>query len=307
MNAGELPGERDIYVFERARPRLRGLAYRMLGTIADADDVVQDAWLRWQATGATTARNPEAWLTTVTTRLALDRLRSNQRRRADYIGPWLPEPLVSDLDLADVGVAGVDPEAAAELADSLTLGFLTLLDELTPVERAVFVLADVFAVPYVEIAAAVGKSEAACRQIASRGRHRLRAATPRSSAAGADRQVIDALMASLAAGDIGGVLSRLAPDVVCVSDGGGQRRAALRPVLGAERVGRFLVNLGQRFAGQFSVRPATVNGDPGVVISLDGVVDVVVAFEVHAEQVAAIRIVRNPDKLGRVGHSVEIE
>ena len=149
-------------VFERERPRLVGLAYRMLGTVADAEDVVQDAWFRWQAPCPGEVDRPEAWLTTVTTRIALDHLRSARRRREAYVGPWLPEPLVADAGPAEV----------AELAESLRLGFLTVLDQLKPVERAVFLLADVFAVPFAEIADTVGKSEAACRQIASRARRR---------------------------------------------------------------------------------------------------------------------------------------
>ena len=174
-------GNTDI--FEQERPRLLGLAYRMLGSIVDADDVVQDAWLRWQTVESEVIRSPEAWLTTATTRLALDRIRSHRRRREEYVGPWLPEPLVSE--------AG--PEEAAELADSLTFGFLTVLDRLGPIERAVFLLADVFAVPFAEIADTVGKSEAACRQIASRARRRLRERS-NSRPVGADRQLVDTLV-----------------------------------------------------------------------------------------------------------------
>ena len=150
--------------FEAARPRIRGLAYRMLGTLADAEDVTQDTWLRWQAADGTHIVNAEAWLVTAATRLCLDRLRSAARTREIYPGPWLPEPIVTH----------PGPESAAELSESLTLGFLMLLDQLAPVERAVFVLADVFKVPYAEIAATVGRSPAACRQIASRARRRLR-------------------------------------------------------------------------------------------------------------------------------------
>jgi len=287
-------------VFEAERPRLRGLAYRMLGTISDVDDVVQDAWLRWQAVDLDALDRPEAWLTTVTTRLCLDRIRAARRRREEYIGPWLPEPLVSD----------GGPEQAAELADSLTLGFLTVLDRLGPVERAVFLLADVFAVPYAEIAETVGKSEAACRQVASRARARLRGAAPEGSAAERpappDRRLVDELVLAIGRGDIAGVLARLAPDAVCVTDGGPTRRAARRPVVGAPRVARFLVNLTHRYGGAMSLRPVTINGDAGVMISLDGVVDMVAAFETQAGRVHAIRIVRNPDKLGHIGDEMTL-
>lgn len=281
----------ETLLFERERPRLLGLAYRMLGTIVDAEDVVQDAWLRWRAAPPGTVDRPEAWLTTVTTRLALDRIRAQQRRRLDYVGPWLPEPL-----LGDAAKAGTDPEQAAQLADSLTLGFLTVLDQLGPIERAVFLLADVFAFPYSEVAAVVGKSDAACRQIASRARRRLRA-TGEHRAAGKDRQLVDSLITALAVGDIDGILARLAPDAICVSDGGAARRAARHIIVGAERVCRFLVNLSHRYAADYSAEPVTVNGDAGLVISMRGAVDLVAAFEVDGDRVVAIRIIRNPDKL----------
>jgi len=285
-------------LFERERPRLVGLAYRMLGTVADAEDVVQDAWFRWRALGPGEAARPEAWLTTVTTRIALDHLRTARRRREAYVGPWLPEPLVAE--------AG--PAEATELADSLRLGFLTVLDQLQPVERAVFLLSDVFAVPFFDIAATIGKSEAASRQIASRARRRVRRVEgdrpPGPTARGepgANRAVVDALMAAVARGDVDLALRYLAPGVVFVSDGGATTRAARRPVIGADRVARFLVNLARRFAGHLTARPASVNGDVGTVISLDGTVDMVTAFEVEGDRVVTIRMVRNPDKLTHVG------
>ncbi|MGD0312630.1 MAG: RNA polymerase sigma factor SigJ [Acidimicrobiales bacterium] len=278
-------------IFERERPRLVGLAYRMLGTVSDAEDVVQDAWLRWRTVGPGDVDRPEAWLTTVTTRIALDHLRTARRRRQAYVGPWLPEPLVAE----------PGPAEAAEMAESLRLGFLTVLDQLTPVERAVFLLADVFAVPFADIAASVGKSEPACRQIASRARRRVRRpGGPRH--AEADRAVVDALMLAVATGDTAAALRHLAPDVVCVSDGGAATRAARRPVVGAERVARLLVNLTRRHAGRLAARPAEVNGDVGSVVLLDGTVDMVTAFEVDGGRVITIRMVRNPDKLGHVDH-----
>jgi RNA polymerase sigma-70 factor, ECF subfamily len=294
VSTGAAPdGATDL--FERERPRLVGLAYRMLGTVSDAEDVVQEAWLRWRTTRPGELDRPGAWLTTVTTRIALDHIRSGRRRREEYVGPWLPEPLVSD--------AG--PDQAAELADSLRLGFLAVLDRLKPVERAVFLLADVFSVPFAEISDTVGKSEAACRQIASRARQRVRqpaAGRDRSS----ERAVVDALTAAIAVGDIDLVLSHLAPGVVCVSDGGATVRAARRPVVGAHRVARFLVNLAHRYSGEVSALPVVVNGDAGVVISIAGAVDVVIAFEVHDAEVVAIRMVRNPAKLSHVGHQVAL-
>ena len=239
---------------------------------------------------------PEAWLTTVTTRVALDHLRSTRRRRETYVGPWLPEPLVTP--------AG--PEDAAVLADSLRLGFLTVLDQLTPMERAVFLLADVFAMPFAEIAATVDKSEVACRQIASRARRRVRQPAT-SHDPDANRAITDALLAAIAVGDVAEVLERLAPDVVCVSDGGAARRAARRPVVGATRVARLLVNLAHRYTGDIEVRTASVNGDAGAVIVMGGEVDVVAAFEIQDRRVVAIRLVRNPDKLAHVACPVPME
>jgi len=206
-----------VTVFDEQRRRLVGLAYRMLGSLADAEDVVQEVWLRWQRSDISSIEQPQAWLTTVTTRVALDRSRAQMRRREDYPGPWLPEPLVQD-----------GPEEAAELADSLTLGFLVLLDALAPLERAVFILADVFGTPYREIAGAVGKPEGACRQIASRARAKVRAAPPPPAKSVEQRQTVDALLGALAAGDAEALLAVLSPDVVLVSDGGPTRRAARR-------------------------------------------------------------------------------
>jgi RNA polymerase sigma-70 factor (ECF subfamily) len=276
--------------FTDARARLLGLAYRILGSLADAEDVVSEVWFRWDRADRSVLERPEAWLTTVTTRVAVDHLRARRRRGADYPGPWLPEPLV--------GSPG--PEELAEVADSLTLGFLILLDELEPLERAVFVLADVFAVPFAEIGEVVGKSPAACRQIASRARRRVREARlPRPS--GPDRQRVDELLGAVAAGDLRAVIDRLAPDVVCTSDGGPLRRAARRPVVGAPRVARFLVNLSRRYAGRMDVTPVSVNGDAGYVVDVDGTVDQVLSCSVVDGRITAIRIVRNPDKLLRVG------
>jgi RNA polymerase sigma-70 factor (ECF subfamily) len=297
----------DTDPFERERPRLVGLAYRMLGTVADAEDVVQDVWLRWRTVRPGELDRPEAWLTTVTTRVALDHLRAARRRREAYVGPWLPEPLVAEAGPAEV----------AELAESLRFGFLTVLDQLRPVERAVFLLADVFAVPYADIAVTVGKSEAACRQIASRARKRVRPAHPPAAGpadgpvghradTGSDRAVVDDLMTAVAIGDVDLALRYLAPDVVCVSDGGASRRAARRPVVGADRVVRFLVNLTRRQAGRLTARPATVNGDVGSVVSLDGAIDVVTVFELEGGRVAPNRMVRNPDKLVHVEDALSI-
>jgi RNA polymerase sigma-70 factor (ECF subfamily) len=197
-------------------------------------------------------------------------------------------------------VSGAGPEDAVELSESLTLGFLTVLDRLQPVERAVFLLADVFSVRFSDIAATVGRSEVACRQIASRARRRLVGATARHPT-GEERQIVDDLFVALATGDTDLALRRLAPDVVCVSDGGATRRAARRPVVGSDRVARLLTNLSHRAPASTSLAPATVNGDPGFIVTIDGLMDSVIACEVDDGRVAAIWIVRNPDKLEHVG------
>ena len=283
----------DPEVFERARPRLLGVAYRMVGTVADAEDIVQEAWLRWQSSEVTPQR-PEAWLTTVTARLALDVLRSAQHRREHYTGPWLPEPVTTD----------PEPDEMAIRAESLTLGFLAVLESLSPLERAVFLLADVFAVPYAQIAPTVERSEVACRQIASRARRRLREARPArhdnrgpTPPSAQQWQLVDTFTTALATGDVAGALRCLAPDAVLVSDGGPHRHAARRPVQGPERIVRFLVNLSKRIPGAYEVAPAVLNGAPGLVFRAAGVADLAAAFDIDAGAVRAVYLVNNPDKL----------
>jgi RNA polymerase sigma-70 factor, ECF subfamily len=283
--------------FEAARPRIRGLAYRMLGTLADADDIAQDTWLRWQAADRALIVNTEAWLVTAATRLCLDRLRSAARTREVYPGPWLPEPVVTD----------ADPESAAELSESLTFGFLVLLDQLTAVERAVFVLADVFKVPYAEIAATVGRSPAACRQIASRARRRLRPDQPPARSTTADRALVDGLLRALSSGDVNAVVARLAPQVVCLTDGGPGRRAARRPVTGSVRVARFLVGVTRRFGRHLAARPAVVGGSAGLILSAGDAVEQVLTVTSRDGRITAIYVVRNPDKLTSVGRPPSLE
>jgi RNA polymerase sigma-70 factor (ECF subfamily) len=290
-----LPVEPWVDVFEAARPRLLGLAYRMLGTLADAEDVVQEAFLKWHAADHGTILNPDAWLTTVASRLSLDRLRAAQRRREDYIGPWVSEPLVLE----------PGPEETALRTESLTLGFLALLDRLAPVERAVFLLADVFGVPFAEIADAVGKTPAACRQIASRARSRVRDEAPRFSA-NPDRRVVEEFLVAVAMGDVDAVLERLAPDARCVSDGGPLKRAARRPVVGADRVARFFVNLARRYGDRASLALSTINGCPGLLVSVDGALDFAAAFELDGGRIASIWVVSNPDKLAHVAQQVPL-
>jgi RNA polymerase sigma-70 factor (ECF subfamily) len=274
--------------FEEQRPRLLGLAYRMLGSLSDAEDVLQEAWLRWKRAEHIEIDEPGAWLTTVTTRLALDRIRAIERRRVDYVGPWLPEPVSL--------VAG--PEEDVELAESLTLGFLVLLDRLGPTERAVFLLADVFHEPYASIAGAVGKSEEACRQIASRARRKVRAGTE-PEVRPADRALLGELVTAVATGDIERLLRLCDADVVFVSDGGPTRHAARRPVLGRDRVARFLVNVARRLTlGSGSIE--VVNGVPAFVTQDERGVSVTFV-EQRDGLVVGVRTVLNPEKMTGIG------
>lgn len=283
----------DVDVFEAERPRLLGLAYRILGSAVDAEDVVQEAWVRWSA--ARDIERPAAWLTTVVSRLALDAWRAQQRKREDYVGPWLPEPVAIE----------PGPSERAELADSLTFGFLVLLDELTPVERVVFLLADVFGEPYADIAATVDKSEAACRQIASRARRRLQECRPtkpsRSSA-----PLAAALLRAVSIGDVAATMALLDPDVVLTSDGGPHRHAARRPVLGADRVTRLLMNVTRRGLAHAEMQFVEVNQAPALVISFRGRPEIVVAIETNEDRVQAIRIVVNPDKLTHLAEPMRL-
>jgi RNA polymerase sigma-70 factor (ECF subfamily) len=279
--------------FEALRARLFGIAYRMTGSVGDAEDACQDAWLRWQRVDRATVDNAEAYLVRVVTRLALDRLRSAQRRRETYVGPYLPEPLVAD-------DAAAQPEVAAELADSLTLAFLVLLDELTPKERAVLLLHDVFGYPFDEIAAMVGSSADACRQLASRTRHKLdreRASLRRPDEA-REHELVSNLVATIASGDVDAVMTLLAPEVVLLSDGGAQRHAARRPVVGADRVARLVVNLAKRTLPTAEMRVVQMNGETGLLFLDDGRPDFTLSFAFTPDgRVRRFYSQLNPEKL----------
>ena len=281
--------------FEVLRPRLFGLAYRMTGSVGDAEDACQDAWLRWQSADWERVDNAEAYLVRTVTRLAIDRLRSAHHRKETYVGPYLPEPLVVDTE--------TQPEVAAELADSLTLAFLVLLDELTPVERAVLLLHDVFGYPFDEIATMVDHSPAACRQIASRTRRRLEREQPavRRPEAAREQELVGALLTTIAGGDVAEVMELLAPDIVMLSDGGAHRHAARRPVVGPDRVARLMVNLARRIPPDADARRARVNGDPGIVFRTGERADGVLSFSFSADgRVRRIYSQLNPDKLRHV-------
>ncbi|MCU0261203.1 MAG: RNA polymerase sigma factor SigJ [Ilumatobacteraceae bacterium] len=276
-------------VFESLRPELTGRAYRMLGVLADADDVVQEAWFRWTAADRAAIDRPAAWLSTVVTRLAIDRLRQRKRDEERYVGPWLPAPVVQLVD---------DPADAAELADSMTTAFLMMLERLTPDERAAFLLADVFGDRYDSIAVTLGRSAESCRQLASRARRKLREAdTARRDDLAASNEVVHRFLVALATGDPVTAMTCLAPDAVYLSDAGAERRAARYPVHGPDRIVRLLSNLWRRYPSTWSFRPAVVGGFPGVVIEAPERVFAVTGVEVVDGRIVRITSVLNPAKL----------
>jgi len=279
----------DTDVFEAARPRLTGRAYRIVGTLADADDVVQDAWLRWERADRTLIDNADAWLNTTVSRLALDHLRARKREEDRYVGPWLPAPLVERV---------ADPAELAELSDSMTTAFLLMLERLTPDERAAFLLADVFGDRYADVAATLGRSPESCRQLASRARRKLRDGhAERRDAARAASDVARRFLVALAIGDEQGAIECLAPDAVYLGDGGPDRRAARRPVTGPERIVRLLINLQNRLLAAGEFIPALVGGLPGVAIERDGDLYAVTGVEVVDGRVVRITSQLNPAKL----------
>lgn len=286
-------------VLAAERPRLVGLAYRITGSRADAEDIVQEAWFRAERADWSAIRSPQGWLTTVVSRIALDTLKSATRQREEYVGPWLPEPVVTSFNAGRAEVRDdSDPARLAELAESVTLGFLRLLENLTPLERVVFILADVFDTPYQEIGAVVGRSAQACRQTATRARRHVRARQRGHDPPADAQRVAKELMVAIAGGEIGQVVSLLADDVVLVSDGGSKRHAARRPVLGPERVARLLVNLSRRAADtQGQTYMTVINGEPGAVLWDRGELYGVATVHVHQGRVVELHFVVNPDKL----------
>ena len=275
-------------VFVEHRNLLFTVAYEMLGSAADAEDVVQETWLRWSDADTSGVRDPRAYLVRIVTRQSLNRLRTLARRREDYVGEWLPEPLLTTPDVAE----------DVELAESVSMAMLTVLETLTPTERAVFVLREVFDVPYEEIAAALEKTEAAVRQTAHRARRHVAARRPRVKVDRSEQQrVVEQFLAALASGDMQGLMEVLAPDVVVVADGGGLVAAARHPISGAERVVAFLSKFAV-LAPSAVVDTLWINGAPGGRIVLDGEVNTVISFVLENGRITRMYAVRNPHKLG---------
>ncbi|WP_256961854.1 RNA polymerase sigma-70 factor [Streptomyces sp. NRRL B-24572] len=288
-----VPTDTLTELFEEHRPMLLGVAYRMLGRTADAEDVVQEAWLRWTAADRAAVREPRAFLVRITTRLAIDRLRQAQARRESYVGPWLPEPVVTDF-----GPAAPDSAERALLADSVSLAVLVVLESLSPLERAVFVLREAFDFPFGEIATALDRSEAAVRQLAGRARRHVDEGRPRYDVDPAERRdLTERFLSAAAGGDLGELLALLAPDVRLVGDSGGKSKAPLRIIESADKVGRFLFAVARDFWTGYELRTLELNGAPAVLVLADGKPDTVFQLESRDGLVQCVHVIRNPDKL----------
>ncbi|MFF2863771.1 RNA polymerase sigma factor SigJ [Streptomyces rubiginosohelvolus] len=280
-------------IFEEHRPVLTGVAYRMLGRVADAEDVVQEAWLRWSAAPREDVREPRAFLVRIVTRLAVDRLRHLMSRRETYPGTWLPEPVVTDF-----GPTPPDTAERAVLAESVSLAVLVVLESLSPLERAVFVLREAFGFPYAEIAAALDRAEAAVRQLAVRARRQVEERKPRYDVDPAERRdLTERFLAAASGGGIEQLLALLAPDVRLVSDGGGKAKAALRTIETADKVGRFLHTVAAGLDPDGEIRVMELNGGPAVVFFTGGKADTVFQIEVSQGVIQCAYIIRNPDKI----------
>ncbi|MFC7383875.1 RNA polymerase sigma-70 factor [Sphaerisporangium rhizosphaerae] len=289
--------DHDQQVFDEHRNLLFSVAYRLLGTVADAEDAVQDAWIKWSAADRSQVADPKAYLARIVSNLAMERLRSTRRRRETYVGPWLPEPLLTSGDTAD-DVAG---------ADSVSMAMLVVLETLSPLERAVFVLKEVFGFSHAEIAVAVERSEPAVRQAAHRAREHVRARRPRFTAdRSRQREVTGRFLAAATGGDINTLMELLSPNVTLWTDGGGKVRQALRPVVGARTVAAWFAAIGEvAYQGvepaDMTAEPAEINGGPGMVFRGPGRVIATVTFDFDADgRITAIHNVANPDKLHAV-------
>ncbi|WP_279387918.1 RNA polymerase sigma-70 factor [Streptacidiphilus pinicola] len=282
-----------LSTFEEHRPTLFGIAYRMLSSVADAEDIVQDAWLKWSAVDVAQITQPRAYLARTVTNLSLNRLRSASAQRESYVGPWLPEPLVT----------APDASGPVEQAETVSLAMLVVLETLSPLERAVFLLKEAFGFSYAEIGGMLDRSESAVRQVGSRARSHVQARRPRYDApAEMRRAVTEEFLAACLGGDLNRMMELLAPDVTVWSDGGGKIRAALRPLHGAGKVARWTLGvLGRYLPKDLGLHPVDVNGRFGFLITTDGVPDDVFTMELDENgRITEVRLVRNPDKLRHV-------
>lgn len=280
-------------LFEEHRPALSRLAYRMLGSLADADDVVQEAYLRWIRHDETNIESPRAYLSAIVTRLCIDHRRQIDARKETYVGPWLPEPIVESPQ--EVGPANL------ERSESVSLALLTVLESLSPVERAAYLLRKVFDYSYAEVAAILDKSEAACRQIVSRAEERILERRPRFEApADESERMTDAFLSACATGDLERLVKMLAADAVAYSDGGGKVTAARVPVIGAEKVARFLIGVLKKAPPDMKLERVLVNGRPGRLVLSNGKLQTVLTLDIVDGRIANLYLIRNPEKLTRV-------
>ncbi|WP_147916112.1 RNA polymerase sigma-70 factor [Ruania zhangjianzhongii] len=289
--------EAATVTFMAHRNLLFTVAYEVLGSTADAEDVLQETWLRWVGVDLEQVQEPRAYLVRITTRQALNRLRTMSRRRETYVGPWLPEPLLTTPDVAE----------DVERADTVSMALMLVLETLSPTERAVFVLREAFGFDYAEIAAAVDKTPAAVRQIAHRARQHVHARRPRQATSPTEaRSAVESFQHALQTGDLQHLVDVLAPDVVCLADGGGVRTAARHPIVGAERVLRYVQGVATKAAGTIEMTLTSINGDPALIAYVGGELDGVVSIAVREGKITGIYYVRNPEKLARIARGVPV-
>lgn len=283
----------DAHIFSRLRPRLQKIAYRMLGSVAEAEDVVQDAWLRWNAAAEQSITNTEAWLVSVTTRLSIDRLRAAKTQREHYTGIWLPEPHMTELPAT--------PEDISERADDVSMAYLILLERLTPEARAAFLLHEVFDADYDQIAEAVGKTQAACRQLVSRAKAQLhddrpRPAVPRET----HHRLLQSFTQALERGDFAGINALLAEDAVLMGDGGGRVTSFPKPMVGGRRIAQLFFAATLRYKSELRITLAVLNGQWALLRFIEGQLESAQIFESDGERITCIYVQRNPDKLARI-------
>lgn len=286
-----------IETFNEHRKTIFGIAYRMLGRVSEAEDMVQEVWLRWQKQDEAAITAPKAWLVSTMTRLCIDQLRSARRQREDYYGIWLPEPLMAS--------GAPSPDEAAELADSLTMAFMVMLESLEPSERAIFLLREVFSYDYADIATIVGKSEANCRQIVSRAKAHLRAdKNPPAPPSEQAQMLVEQFLAAANTGEVKQLLEMLTEDAVVYSDGGGKVRAAGRPIISADHVSRFFIGIWPRLPTDTEWHAALINERNGFIMRTKGEVYGACSFQIEGDKIRHIYMVLNPEKLRHLGPAV---
>jgi RNA polymerase sigma-70 factor, ECF subfamily len=288
-------------IFTRHRSRIFAVAYRLVGTVSDAEDVVQETWLRWNGIDTGNVRSPEAWFVTTASRLGIDHLRRLRARRESYVGPWLPEPIVEPANAEPAPT----PEDRLALADDVSIALLHMLERLAPEERTAFLLHEAFDYDYGDLAAILGKSQAACRQILSRARRRVSEERPRFEASAADHaRLASAFAAALTKEDPRALLASLREDAILYTDGGGRVTAALNPIYGADRIMRFFFGITRKFPAPYAIDAVRINGRAGLTLSLGEEISSIVSFDIRDGLIANVYIMRNPDKIARAAQAL---